>query len=163
MVQYSFSLQGKCFHDNKGELDQWLPPVCSYSDPVASILYIANSVVQYSFSLQGKYLHDNKGELDQWLPPVCVIAILLLIYCILQTAWSITHSLNNESVSMTIKVSLINGYRQFAVIAILLPVYCILLTAWSSTHSLYKESVSMTIKVSLINDYRQSVLLRSCY
>ena len=116
-------------------------------------------MVQYSFSLQGKCLHDNKGELDQWLPPVCVIAILLLIYCILQTAWSITHSLYNESVSMTIKVSLINGYRQLAVIAILLPVYCILLTAWSSSHSLYKESVSMTIKVSSIKDLRQFVVM----
>ena len=62
MVQYSSSLQGKCLHDNKGELNQRLTPVCGYGDTVANIQYIANSVVPYSFSLQGKCLHDNKRE-----------------------------------------------------------------------------------------------------
>ena len=77
-----------------------------------------------------------------------IIAVLLLMDCILLTAWSSTHSLYKESVSMTIKVSSIKDLRQFVVIAILLLIYCILLTAWSSTHPLYNESVSMTIKVS---------------
>ena len=91
------------------------------------------------------------------------MAILLLIDCIMQTVYSVTQSLYNESVSMTIKVISINDYRQSVVIAILLLIYCILQTVYSVTQSLYNERVSMTIRVSSINDYRSLWSLRSCF
>ena len=51
VVHYSFSLQRKFLHDNKGELNQWSPPVCDYCDLVAIIVYVANSVVPNTSSL----------------------------------------------------------------------------------------------------------------
>ena len=87
-----------------------------------------------------------------------IIAILLLLDCILLTAWSSTHSLYKESVSMTIKVRSINDLCQF--VAKRDHVANILYVAKSVVlYSLYNESFSMTIKVSSINGHHQFVII----